>query len=122
MSRHVCRCRSGEAFSYDAPVWEPLLRAVGERLTGTFMCMYWVRLDDGTVLHAYKHIFTRRYIYLSDDGRAFSWTACERYALTRLDWAIEEALCYWWLLAGWDAEDAEAIREAFVRANRTASV
>jgi hypothetical protein len=66
--------------------------------------MYKVRLENGTVLHAYKHIYTRCYLFLTEDGRAFSWTPCERYAPMRLDWAIEAALCSWWFLDGWDAE------------------
>ena len=37
----------------------------------------------------------------------------------RLDFAIPLALCTWWTLRGWDAEDAEAVREAVVRAARS---
>jgi hypothetical protein len=84
--------------------------------------MYKVRLENGTVLHAYKHIYTRCYLFLTEDGRAFSWTPCERYAPMRLDWAIEAALCSWWFLDGWDAEDAEAIHEAIRKANQSASI
>ena len=32
----------------DRPVWEPLLEAVGERLTGTFMWMQQLNLEDGS--------------------------------------------------------------------------
>jgi hypothetical protein len=105
----------------DEPVWEPLLRAVGPRLTDTFMWMYASRLADGRTLHAYKHIHTRRYLHLTDDGQAFEWTPCRRYVPTRLDYALEAALCTWWILAGWDAEDAAAVREAIIRANREQS-
>jgi hypothetical protein len=40
---------------------------------------------------------------------------------TRLDYALEAALCKWWILAGWDAENAHAVREAIIRANREQS-
>jgi hypothetical protein len=33
-----------------------------------------------------------------------------------LDFAIEQALCTWWILSGWDAEDAEAVGDAVLRA------
>lgn len=75
---------------------------------------------DGSRLHAYKHTCTRCYIFLSEDGQAFEWTACERYAPTRLDWAIEKALCNWWLLDGWEDADVEAIKDAVQRAQEAA--
>ena len=34
----------------------------------------------------------------------------------RLDFAIEQGLCTWWILSGWEAEDAEPVRDAVVRA------
>ena len=54
----------------------PLVVAVGTRLLVTFMWMHEEELDDGSVLHAYKHTHTRRYLYLSADGRAFEQAAC----------------------------------------------
>jgi hypothetical protein len=36
------------------------------------MWMFEVRLSDGTPLHAYKHIDTRRYLHLASDGRLSS--------------------------------------------------
>ena len=82
------------------------------------MWMHENRLADGSALHADKHIHTRRYLYLTEDGRAFEYAPCGTYVQTRMDYAIEEALCLWWTLAGWDAEDAAAVREAIVRAPR----
>lgn len=114
-------CQGGEIIQGEEPLWEPLLRVVGERLTGTFMWMYEVELDGGLRLHAYKHIWTRSYVFLSEQSRAYQWTPCGRYAHQRLDWALEAALCNWWTLAGWELEDAEAIREAIARANATSS-
>jgi hypothetical protein len=106
---------------FDEPVWEPLLAAVGERLTGGFMWMGELTLHNGRALHAYKHIWTRRYLHLTEDGSAFDYAPCGMYVRTRLDWAIEQALCVWWLMAGWEPEDHEAIREACLRASRASA-
>lgn len=54
-----------------------------------------------------------------EDGRAYEWAVCGRYAPTRLDWAIERALCNWWLLAGGEAEDRDAIHKAVLRAQES---
>jgi hypothetical protein len=54
------------------PEWQPLLDAVGEEIAANFMWMFEVRLSDGTPLHAYKHIDTRRYLHLASDGRLSS--------------------------------------------------
>lgn len=102
---------------YETPNWAPLEAAVGERLAGGFMWMDDGRLSDGAPLHAYKHIHTRRYLYLTDDLRAFELLPCGRYGPLRLDFAIERALCSWWILSGWEQEDADAIRDAIVGAN-----
>jgi hypothetical protein len=99
------------------PVWDPLIEAVGRRLTGTFMWMCEEEFADGTSLHAYKHIHTRRYLYLTPDGRAFAYAPCGGRLRMQLAHAIEEALCTWWVLSGWDDEDAQAIRDAVFRAS-----
>ena len=102
---------------YTAPVWEPLIAAVGPRLVETFMWMEEEELPDGSALHAYKHKHTRRYLYLTEDGRAFAYAPCGGRLRMSLAHAIQEALCTWWVLSGWDAEDAEAVREAVYRAS-----
>ncbi|MGH2803309.1 MAG: hypothetical protein ACRDL4_09740 [Thermoleophilaceae bacterium] len=111
----------GSLTQYEKPVWEPLLEAVGERLTGTFMWMHEEALEDGTRLHAYKHIHTRRYLYLDERGRAYEQSACDCFVPLRLDFALEAALCGWWILAGWDDEDAAAVREAIFTASEAVS-
>jgi hypothetical protein len=118
MARDKCGLE-GYLAQYDEPEWRPLLAAVGERLTAGFMWMNDVELDDGSRLHAYKHIHTRAYLYLTEDGRAFERTPCGRYAPQRLDFAIKHALCGWWILRGWEPEDAEAVHEAVVNAQRS---
>jgi hypothetical protein len=116
-----CVCVSGEMASCDPPVWEPLVEAVGELLTAGFMLMYEVHLDNGPTVYAYKHRCTRRYLHLSENGAAYAFTRCERYAPTRLDYAIEEALSYWWLLGTYDEAEAQAVRDVHLRANRRSS-
>jgi hypothetical protein len=49
------------------------------------MWMHDVALDDGTIVNAYKHRWTRRYIHLANDGRTFF------YAYDR----DQETGCYW---------------------------
>lgn len=73
------RLRKGKRYQGDKPDWGPLLDAVGERVTGDFMWMFEVVLDDGTPLQAYKHIDTRRYVHLAPDGTAFFYEAPDRY-------------------------------------------
>jgi hypothetical protein len=63
----------------DTPEWGPLLDAVGRYVVADFMWMFEVELSDGTNLQAYKHIDTRRYVHLAADGRAFYFSAPDRY-------------------------------------------
>jgi hypothetical protein len=74
---------------------------------------------QGPALIATKYV-TRssrsRLVYLSADGRAFEHAHCGGFVPMRLDFAIEQALCTWWILSGWDAQDAEAVGDAVVRA------
>jgi hypothetical protein len=56
----------------DTPTWEPLLKLAPDDIED-FMWMFDVELDDGTRPHAYKHRWTRRYVHLTDDGRAFAY-------------------------------------------------
>jgi hypothetical protein len=69
----------GRATQGDHPDWKPLLDSVGEQVTGDFMWMYEVELDDGTHLQAYKHIDTRDYIHLAADGQAYYYKPPDRY-------------------------------------------
>lgn len=53
------------------PDWRPLIDHVGPLLVAWFMYMGGGRLADGSFVHAYKHIDTRRYFHIHDDGRCF---------------------------------------------------
>jgi hypothetical protein len=68
----------GRSVQGETPNWEPLLDLTPDHI-GDFMWMFEVKLADGTPLHAYKHYWTRRYIHLTCDGRAFVWCGDERY-------------------------------------------
>ncbi len=60
----------GKWLRVDAPEWEPLLNLARDHVVD-FMWMGTVRLVDGTRLQVYKHYWTRRYLHLSEDDRAF---------------------------------------------------
>jgi hypothetical protein len=109
----ACRAPRTVAHQHEEPTWEPLLDAVGEELTAGFMWMHEETLEDGTRVQAYKHRYTRRYLYLGAGG-AFARTPCDRLAPTRLDGAVEGALCSWWITSGED-DDRELIRAAIER-------
>ncbi|MBA3359495.1 MAG: hypothetical protein H0U20_08595 [Thermoleophilaceae bacterium] len=118
----IGRCgQSALQVQLDEPVWRPLVKVVGERLAGAFMWMHEDELEDGSSLHAYKHIHTRRYLYLTEHGRAYQWAPCGRFVPTRLDYALQSALCTWWLLRGWDKEDAAEVRRAIAEANKASA-
>ena len=76
------RAKSGELKQYDEPEWAPLLRLVGRRVVADFMWMHEVELVDGTAVHAYKHIDTRRYIHLHEACQAYVNEDSNRYRPT----------------------------------------
>jgi hypothetical protein len=41
--------------------------------------------------------------------------SCGRFVRLRLDFAIQVALCTWWILAGWEEEDRKAVCDAVMR-------
>lgn len=68
----------GYALQHETPDWAPLLRLAAGHIDD-FMWMLEVECDDGTRLHAYKHQWTRRYLHLDSDGRAFIYGRDSRY-------------------------------------------
>lgn len=111
---------AGEMGQGDRPNWEPLEVMVGEQLAGEFMWMFQVDLADGTAVHAYKHIFTRRYLHLGEDGRTFVFTRSERYRM------IDPFDLLLAVFDGWedlvdDGADVEALRAALRQAYRKAA-
>ena len=74
--RHAPRATlDGGLTAPSTPTGTPLIELVGVELAPWFMWMLDVELEDGELVHAYKHIATRRYLHLGEDGRARSSTA-----------------------------------------------
>ena len=82
----------GVVTQFDKPCWAALEQAVGTALAGSFMWMDEVRLNDGTRVHAYKHVMTRRYLHLAADGTALAWRADATYRMIDAATAIRTAL------------------------------
>jgi len=110
----------GEVSQYDKPDWEPLRNLVGMELADWFMWMFEIELADGAVVHAYKHIATRRYFHLAVDGRVFSYTPGGFYQEVEPRRAIDL------VFARWDEhlterDDPVAVGQALTRARRAAA-
>jgi hypothetical protein len=101
------------------PSWGPLLGLVGEALMSELMWMSEIPLTDGTVLHAYKHILTRRYAHIAEDGRTFAVTPSGLYRPIDPFAALVEVFYGWERLAGKD-DNVEvlwgALRQAYEKA------
>jgi hypothetical protein len=81
----------GKRLKVDAPEWEPLLNLAPDHVVD-FMWMGTVQLTDGTRLQAYKHYWTRRYLHLSEDGRAFVFVPKTRYQEVNPPWLLIRVL------------------------------
>lgn len=81
----------GKILRVDAPEWEPLLSLAPDHVVD-FMWMGTVQLVDGTRLQAYKHCWTRDYLHLSDDGRAFVFVPKTRYEEVNPPWLLMRVL------------------------------
>ena len=81
----------GKILRVDAPEWEPLLNLAPDHVVD-FMWMYTVQLTDGTRVQAYKHYWTRNYLHLSEDGRAFVFVPKTRYEEVNPPWLLMRVL------------------------------
>jgi hypothetical protein len=77
--------------SASEPEWEPLLNFAPDHVVD-FMWMYAVELTDGTRLQAYKHYWTRDYLHLDTEGRAFIYAGKERYEEVNPPWLLRRLL------------------------------
>jgi hypothetical protein len=75
----------------DAPEWEPLLSLAPDHVDD-FMWMGTVQLTDGTRLQMYKHYWTRDYLHLAEDGRAFVFVPKTRYEEVNPPWLLMRVL------------------------------
>jgi hypothetical protein len=73
------------------PEWEPLLNFAPDHVVD-FMWMYGVELTDSTRVQAYKHYWTRNYLHLDDEGRAFVYVGNERYEEVNPPWLLHRVL------------------------------
>jgi len=71
----------------EEPVWEPLQAVVGSRCR-EFMFMGQIASESGMIF-SYKHIWTRRYLDLDREGRAYRYTEEGYVSIDR-----EEAIRY----------------------------
>lgn len=72
------RPREGNIVNYEQPVWEPLL-GLARIYIDEFMWMGEIELDNGIRLQAYKHYWTRRYLYLDGERNAWLYREDGRY-------------------------------------------
>jgi hypothetical protein len=91
--------------------WDPLIALVGLEVVGCFMWMHELELDDGTRVHAYKNIATRRYVCVGVDGRVYLERSPDRYLEVTPLAALED------VFTGWvdSPEDADAVRALLAR-------
>jgi hypothetical protein len=82
---------AGEMLDPGEAEWGPL-RELVTSLLDDFMYMFAVDLEDGRRLHAYKHYYTRCYVHLDSEGRAFAYTDSDRYVEINPLFAIDEVL------------------------------
>jgi hypothetical protein len=85
------KLRRGRALRVNEPEWEPLLNFAPDHV-GDFMWMYAVELTDRTRLQAYKHYWTRDYLHLDDEGRAFIYAGKQRYEEVNPPWLLRQVL------------------------------
>lgn len=81
----------GRVLKVNAPEWEPLLNLAPDVVVD-FMWMGTIQLIDGTRLQAYKHYWTRDYLHLSEDGRAFVFVPKTRYEEVNPPWLLMRVL------------------------------
>jgi hypothetical protein len=74
-----------------APEWEPLLDLAPAHVAD-FMWMGSVELRDKTRVQMYKHYWTRDYVHLDGDGRAFVYIEPERYEKVEPAWILARVL------------------------------
>lgn len=81
----------------DRPLWDPLLKVMPEKTVAQFMFMGEVLCESGTRIYLYKHIGTRRYINLDQQGRAYLFRASDQgchYVPVEFSGAIRRASCF----------------------------
>lgn len=101
----------------DTPNWEPLERLLGAELTPLFMWMGSHTHRTGAVLHAYKHLETRRTLHLDAQLRAYVYGPSGRYQPVHTHDALHAVLEPWLSGPTVTAEQAAAYFDALARTN-----
>jgi len=70
MTRRIKKRRGGKEPSGLRPDWRPLIQFAPDEVPD-FMWMFRDFLEDGSVVEAYKHTWTRQYLHLDEEGRAY---------------------------------------------------
>jgi hypothetical protein len=95
------------------PVWEPIEALLPDELTECFMSMYQSTTEEGLIIHAYKHIDTRRYQLIDQHGGTWRYTGGRGHTYCRipLGSALEEAFCGWGDLMGYTPALGELVAQ-----------
>src|SRR5437763_16076889 len=109
------RIFDGELSQFETPDWRPLEQLVDDDVAALFMWMHEVQLSDGSLVQAYKHIHTRRYIHADSAGRTFVYDASDRYREVPPADLLEAVFVTMPGLAGVTEEDLLAARRAVER-------
>jgi hypothetical protein len=73
------------------PDWRPLIEFAPDEVPD-FMWMFRDFLEDGAVVEAYKHVWTRQYLHLDASGRAYVFIGGMSYEEVEPRALLEEAL------------------------------
>jgi hypothetical protein len=70
MAKRIKKRLPGKELSGIRPDWRPLIEFAPDEVPD-FMWMFRDFLEDGSVVEAYKHTWTRQYLHLDEAGRAY---------------------------------------------------
>ena len=85
----------GDVTQYETPDWGPLEGLAIRLVCSEFMWMHEVELENGTRVHAYKNIETRRYFHLDADGQFYGYTEEGKYRKMELDEFLTSRVLGW---------------------------
>jgi hypothetical protein len=72
------RSKRGKYVNWSNPNWEPILH-LARIYVDEFMWVCEIELKGGKRLQAYKHYWTRQYLYLDDEANAFAYRGDDLY-------------------------------------------
>lgn len=107
----------GQWIAEEEPDWTGLEALLPMVLCGPFMWMGAVSLEDGTLLGAYKHSTTRRYLHLDASGATFGYRGEAGYCRVRHCNAVEHVFDPLWLLHHATDDEKAAVKTALDEAS-----